>query len=131
MWMQIGRDPKEVRVKCLPCKARHVGACLCSQFSVVMFLQMSRGVAFVSSASTFRIIEIFSPRTLSTKLRFTLGLLLFWVSSGFLWSRRDESHSDRGRTKGRSGQMEEVLSETHADSIYWGPGLLWVIVEVP
>lgn len=27
--------------------------------------------------------------------------------------------------------MEEVLSETHADSIYRGPGLVWVIVEVP
>lgn len=58
MWVWIGRDQKDVRVKCLPCKARHDGACLCSQFSVVMFLQMSRGVAFVSSASTLELLEI-------------------------------------------------------------------------
>lgn len=73
MWVWIGRDQKEVRVKCLPCKARHNSACFCSQFSVVMFLHMSRGVAFVSSASTFRIIEIYSPRTLSTMC------MLLWV----------------------------------------------------
>lgn len=96
MWVWIGRDQKEVRVKCLPCKARHDGACFCSQFSVVMFLHMSRGVAFVSSAFTFRIIEIYSPRTLSTMC------MLLWVSSEFLWHKRDENDSDRGQTKDRS-----------------------------
>lgn len=41
MWVQVGHDQKEGRIKFLCCKARHGGTYLCSHISEVVFLQTS------------------------------------------------------------------------------------------